>query len=96
MWAVRCRTDTADIACVVEALLDAGADVRAQNNWGDAVLHLVARRHAKPWAVAAARLLLDGGADASAENKEGCAPAQLIPAAQRGEPLYLALIEAGV
>ena len=69
---------------VVEALLDAGADVTARDADGDTPLHMLAQECAtQPWAAGVARLLLDSGADARATNVAGKTPAEC--ASEEGE-----------
>jgi cytohesin len=58
---------------VVEALLDAGADVNARNrndHWGDTPLHAAAHGNQR----AAAEVLLARGADRAARNPAGRTP----------------------
>lgn len=59
-----CHYDRADM---VELLLEAGADLTVQNQWGRAPLHVAARRGCSDVAV----LLLARGADPDAATREG-------------------------
>ena len=97
MWSLRGKelsdmrrdADVAAVPSVVEALLNAGADVAARDRVGDTPLHALARYCAtEPWATDAARLLLGSGADASAVNKAGDTPAACVPDSD-DEYLYL-------
>lgn len=62
----------------VQALLDAGADVNAQDKYGNSVLHSHAVRHSGTEdSLAIMDLLLENGADPRLENEHGEAPWKL-------------------
>jgi ankyrin repeat protein len=73
-------TDATLVPRVVQALLDADADVAARDCNGNTPLHVLATDHAtKPWAAAVARLLLASGASVRYKNEDGKTPAQCVP-----------------
>ncbi len=75
---------------MVQLLLDAGADITIQNQWGRAALHVAARRGHE----GVARLLLERGADPRAATREGWSP--LHVAYRSGHPrLVEVLLAAG-
>ena len=81
---------------MVQALLDADADVAARDCDGLTPLQQLAMTHeTKPWAAAVARLLLASGAVAQPHRVDARAPAQCVPAgAARAGELHALLLAA--
>jgi len=80
MCALRSKAaDATLVPRVVQALLDADADVAARDHDGNTPLHWLATRAMQPWAGAVARLLLASGASGRQENEEGATPADCVP-----------------
>jgi hypothetical protein len=78
-----CHYDRPDI---VELLLEAGADLTVQNQWGRAPLHVAARRGCRK----VAELLLARGADPDAATREGWTT--LHVAYRAGQPALVELL----
>lgn len=78
-----CHYDRPDM---VQLLLDAGADITVQNQWGRAPLHVAARRGCRQ----TAELLLSRGADLDAATREGWTP--LHVAYRSGQPELVELL----
>ena len=69
------NTDAAAVTAAVEALVAAGADVRAESDLGEfQPLHYAADNHNAQASAAAVQALLAAGADALAEDDEGETP----------------------
>jgi hypothetical protein len=105
MYALKCdAVDSAAVVVeVVEALLDAGADVNARDtstsSWAvrGTALHHLAARASQTWAVDVAYELLRCGADARTKNSlslSASTPAECVPRDLRGSKLHRLLVEA--
>ena len=73
-WAVRKNTDAAAVTAAVQALLEAGADVRAKAGEGLEPLHSVSLNENAEAAAAAVQALVAAGADVRARSSIGKEP----------------------
>ncbi|KAM0431479.1 hypothetical protein ACHAPT_005457 [Fusarium lateritium] len=76
----------------LQALLDAGANVRATDRWGDPALHILTKRNIDLEAV---RLLVEHGADPNQKNNHGETPLRLFMESEISKPIIEFLLDKG-
>ena len=91
-WAVYRNPDAAAVTAAVQALVAAGADVRAKDSSGQEPLHLAAVNPCTDAAAAAVQALVDAGADLNASAADGRRPLHLTA---RRLPTALLLVRLG-
>lgn len=82
---------SADSEAVIELLLDAGADINAQDGQGDTLLMRLVQENHDFQSIDSIRLLLARGASITLKNQEGDTVIDVINASERPEELFRVL-----